>query len=230
MWSHRSPPSALSVRCRGMQTPFSWSERTCRPALGVGVTSIGCSRQHRWHDRLVLLPAIRLAERVRLTAGRRRRWALHDHPECRDVHDSAALHSEHCRPPHEVPGRGRSRRGARLHAGHRRCGDRAPPAGAPRACRAWLDAVRVRHPTALRLRPPITHDRGQRARVRVRNRRPESHGSPGRTLGPDGRRHRRHRHRRGHPTGPHPHCRPVVRRDPRIRWGTARGALDRRSR
>ena len=63
---------------------------------------------HRRVDRLVLLPPVRLAQRVRRPARRRARRALPDPPGRRRLHDQADVPPRHRRPGHPVLHRGRA--------------------------------------------------------------------------------------------------------------------------
>ena len=121
------------------------------------------------HDRLVLLPGVRLAERVRLDPRRRRRRLLRDPPGRRGVDVAAAVLPRHQHPDHALLHRGRGRRGAGLHAD--RVGrHRLPPAPADAA----------RHGRARRRH---VGDRGAAA-VRLRARRPRGRDAPARRAVP----------------------------------------------
>ena len=104
--------------------------------------------------RLVLHPALRLTERVRVPARRRPGRPLPDRSGGRRPPDQAGLPGRHGDPRHPVHGRGEHEFGDRLHAGLGPRGGPGPAHDRPgRAGRARADAVPdvVRAP--LRLRP-----------------------------------------------------------------------------
>src|SRR5579859_7292921 len=68
---------------------------------------------------LVLLPPVRLAERVRIPAGCRQGRLFPHRPGDAQLREPAALPARHRDADHAVPDRGRRRRGHRLHAGRR---------------------------------------------------------------------------------------------------------------
>ena len=82
------------------------------------------ARRHRRDDRLVLLPAVRLAERLRGDPRRRPRGPVPHLARLRRLELQAALPPRHQHPHHALPDARRSRGGAGLHApaAHRRGG------------------------------------------------------------------------------------------------------------
>ena len=158
------------------------------------------ARRHRRDDRLVLLPALRLAERLRGDPRRRPRGPVPHRARRRRLELQAALPPRHQHPHHALPDARRSGGGAGLHApaAHRR-GGAPPPHDPPGARRARADALRRRRRPALRLRarPPRGRAHPARravplsragarpldalpARDRRRPRRPRAHRAPGR--------------------------------------------------
>ena len=114
---------------------------------------------------LVLLSPVRLAQRLRLAAGRGQGRLLPDHAGPGRFRLPAAVLPGHRHPDHPVHDPGRGWRGDRLHAGGRGPGHQPPPAGPAGPGGARHDAVRGRHQAALRLRPPAAqagdHRRGR---------------------------------------------------------------------
>ena len=102
-------------------------------------------------DRLPVLPALRLADRVRGAARRREGRALQHRARPRPTPAEADVPAGHQRPGDALPVRGGRRRGHRLHAGRRR----APRARdrASRDVRARAVDVPGALRAALRLRP-----------------------------------------------------------------------------
>ena len=158
------------------------------------------ARRHRRDDRLVLLPALRLAERLRGDPRRRPRGPVPHRARLRRLELQAALPPRHQRPHHALPDARRSGGGAGLHApaAYRR-GGAPPPHDPPGTRRARADALRRRRRPALRLRarPPRGRAHPARralplsragaqpldalpARDRRRRRRPRAHRAPGR--------------------------------------------------
>ena len=125
-------------------------------------------RRARWHrrdDRLVLLPALRLAERLRGDPRRRPRRPVPHLARLRGLELQAALPARHQHPHHALPDARRRGGGAGLHApaAHRR-GRAPPPHDPPGARRARADALRRRRRPALRLRARQPRGRAHRAR------------------------------------------------------------------
>ncbi len=109
-------------------------------------------------DRLVLLPALRLAERLRGDPRQGARRLLPDRADDGRVGAEAALLPGHERPHHALPDPGRRRRGAGLHADRTRGCGTSPPADPARARRPRRDALPRRGAAAVRLRPRGTRD------------------------------------------------------------------------
>ena len=123
------------------------------------------ARRHRRDDRLVLLPALRLAERLRGDPRRRPRRPVPHLARLRRLELQAALPPRHQRPHHALPDARRSRRGAGLHASaaYGR-GGAPPPHDPPGGRRARPDALRRRRRPALRLRARPPRGRAHPAR------------------------------------------------------------------
>ena len=92
--------------------------------------------------RLVLRPALRFAQRLRVAARRRARRILQRAARDRRLRDAPALPAEHRHPRHPLHDRGRRGRADRLHAHRGGRGDRPPPARADAAGGARHDVVR----------------------------------------------------------------------------------------
>ena len=123
------------------------------------------ARRHRRDDRLVLLPAVRLAERLRGDPRRRPRRPVPHLARLRRLELQAALPARHQRPHHALPDARRSGGGAGLHApAAQRRGGAPPPHDPPGPRRARADALRRRRRPALRLRARAPRGRAHRAR------------------------------------------------------------------
>ena len=119
-------------------------------------------------DRLALLPALRLAQRLRRHPRRRQRRPVRHRPHRRGVPLQAALLPGHQRPGDPVPRGLRGGRGRRLHAGRSgrrevRTAMRGPHVTQRSRHRAVADAMRSR----LRLRPGGPPGRSGRGRCLV---------------------------------------------------------------
>ena len=176
----------LSVSAAQTYSPDRRARRRRRPAHGR-------ARRHRRHDRLVLLPALRLAERLRGDPRPAARRALPDRSCNARGDDQAALLPGHERPHHALPHAGRCRRGAGLHAGRAQRLD-APAADPARALRARHHALQGRGRAALRLRPRAARDESARERDRL----PLHRSHAGTHVDGWAERHRRRRARRVH--------------------------------
>src|SRR2546425_8685258 len=95
-------PAALGVDspAHGRLPPDRRARRDRRPAHGG-------ARRHRRDYRLVLLPAVRLAERLRRDPRRREGRSLSDLARRREMGGEAALLAGHERPDHALPDPGR---------------------------------------------------------------------------------------------------------------------------
>ena len=118
---HRRAPDLSDARLTG-----SWAGLRRRPLVDylpiaehgiIGDLHTHRARRHRRDDRLVLLPALRLAERLRRDPRQGARAAsTASRPTTRGLDAEAALLPGHERPDHALPHPGRRRRGAGLHA------------------------------------------------------------------------------------------------------------------
>ena len=128
----------------------------------------GRARRHQRHDRLVLLPGLRLAERVRRDPRQGQGRLLRAAPDRRGVDLQAALLPGHERADHALPDRGGRRRGPGLHADRPRRDGAAPPSpDPPRRRRARPDGLPDRGAAALRLRARRARGRDAPARRAV---------------------------------------------------------------
>src|SRR4051794_2966875 len=126
-------------------------------------------------DRLVLLPPVRLTERLRRSPGRRARGALPDPAGGHGVHVQADVPARHRRPGDPLLHRRRPRPGRRLHAARRIGGDREPPARAARGGHPWAHDGRDGGRAPGRLQPAAAPDGAQRARGCVHRERSPAH-------------------------------------------------------
>ena len=156
--AHVTPTNATWRRGAAGLPPDRRARDHRRPAHGR-------AGRHRRHDRLVLLPALRLAERLRRDPRPQARRLLPDRPGRRRLDAEAALLPRHERPDHALPHpRGRGR-GAGLHADPRGARQRVPPPADPaRAGRARRADVPRRGRAALQLRARPALDRVPRER------------------------------------------------------------------
>ena len=128
----------------------------------------GGARRHGRHDRLVLLPALRLAERVRRDPRQEARRLLPDRPGDGRVDAEAALLPRHERPDHALPDRRPASREVQdfmpIHSG---AGGAPAPPDPARARRPRGDEVPARGRAPLQLRAGPARDRLPRERRRL---------------------------------------------------------------
>ena len=138
-----------------------------RRARARGRPAHGRARRHERDDRLVLLPGVRLPERVRRDPRQGPRRLLLAPADRRRLDLQAALLPGHERPHHALLHPRRRGGGAGLHADRGAARHAPPPAAAARRRRARHDGVRARGPAALRLRARGARDRAAPARRAV---------------------------------------------------------------
>jgi len=131
--------------------------------------------QHRRVRGLVLLPPLRLTERVRGSARPRAGRPLPGAARRRAVPDPADVPPRLGGADHPFLHRLRGRRGGRLHAGRRRSGHRHAPAGSDGALCPGSDEVRGRRRAPVRLRTAGAPDRAARLRRGVPLRPDDAH-------------------------------------------------------